>query len=81
MGRVNILYSLLNKDIRTPRMGAWINNVISKTWFDKGNVTFSYVALLSMFAKAKKLSYQDFVASLIFKIKKGKSWRLLTKRF
>jgi hypothetical protein len=34
-----------------------------------------------MFAKAKKLSYQDFVASLIFKNKEGKILKVTYKTF
>lgn len=32
MGRVNILFSLLQKGIEIPVLGKWITNIVSRTW-------------------------------------------------
>jgi hypothetical protein len=81
MGRVNILYSLLNKGINPCCMGAWMRNIISKSFFNEGNATYSYIALLTMFAKAGKLSYKDLISLLVFKGKDGKVLKISYKNF
>jgi hypothetical protein len=38
MGRVNILYSLLNKEIIPARLGAWMRSVLAKSMHNQGNL-------------------------------------------
>lgn len=70
MGRVNILYSLLNKGIVPAHLGHWMRSVLAKTWNVQGNIGFSYIALCSMFAKSGRLPYKDLLGALIIKSNK-----------
>jgi hypothetical protein len=42
-----------------------MRNILSKSYFNKGNLGFSYVALLSMMAKGGKISYRDLIGALV----------------
>jgi hypothetical protein len=67
MGRANIVFSLLNKDMNIPCVGRWINGIVSKTWFKLGNPTYSYISLLTMYAKTGKFSYESLISALTVK--------------
>jgi len=67
MGRVNIVYSLLNKDIIPSNLIGWVRNILSKSWYNKGDMRFSLIALLSMLTKSGKLPYSVLIGALIAK--------------
>jgi hypothetical protein len=73
MGRVNIAFSLIRKDIYAGRIIAALRGILARRRGDLGELNFSYVALLSMFAKSKKLSYEDLIKLLINKENPSKS--------
>lgn len=65
MGRVSILWSLLNKDYLPPsHLGTWFMDVCAKKRYDNGLETLVYYPILMMFAYAGKISYEDLVRSL-----------------
>lgn len=54
--------------------------MISKTWFNKGDATYSYIALLTMFAKTGNFSYEGLIAALTVK-RDGKLLKRTYKSF
>lgn len=64
MGRVNIVYSLLNKDIISSRPISWIMSLLKKSKYDNGEMNFSFVALLSMYSKSGKVPFKELIKSL-----------------
>lgn len=81
MGRVNIAYSLIRKGILRNHIIGALRGILARRKGDIGEINFSYVALLTMFAKDKKLSYEDLIKLLINKENPAKSAykTLLTK--
>jgi hypothetical protein len=73
MGRVNIAFSLIKKGIYGRHVIAALRGLLARRRGDQGELNFSYVALLSMFAKSKKLSYEDLIRLLINKENPSKS--------
>jgi len=62
MGRVNILYSLMSREIHTThRVGTWILNMISKSRTDRGEISFSLYALWTMFANKGLVSFSNLI--------------------
>lgn len=42
-----------------------MQNIVSKSFVNKGNLTFSYVALLTMMAKQGKITYEHLISALV----------------
>lgn len=55
--------------------------MVSKTFFNQGKVAYSYIALLSMFAKSKRISYRELISALIVRSVDGKKLKLTYKTF
>lgn len=71
LGRVNILYSLLRKDIGTHSPIKYMRTLMSKDFHLIGDIRYSLLALLSMFVRSGKYRFEDFFA-LIMKDMKDK---------
>jgi len=67
MGRVNVLNSLLNKDLIPTNLIGWIRKLLAKSWYNDGDIRFSLIALLSMFTKSGKMPYNVLLGALIAK--------------
>lgn len=65
MGRANIVYSLLNKDIKPPRLVQWFGNItrVAKN-VSSGGYSYSLLAVLSMYMKSGKLSIETLSKAL-----------------
>jgi hypothetical protein len=64
MGRVNIAFSLLGKDIISTRPVAWVTSIMQKSKWTIGEKNFSFVALLSMFAKSGRIPFDELIRAL-----------------
>lgn len=65
LGRVNILYSLFNKDIGFETPIRYMRTLIHKGVRTPGESRFSYLALLSMFLKSGRYRFEDFFALIM----------------
>lgn len=65
MGRVNIVFSLLKKDIIKDRPISWIKRIIRKSQFVTGDYSFSFVALMAMYVSSGELRFEDLIKSLM----------------
>lgn len=62
LGRVNILYSLFNKDIGISSPLRYLKALTRKSLSDQGDERFSYLTLISMYVKSGKYRFEDFFA-------------------
>lgn len=67
MGRANIIYSLVNKNIITSHPIRQAQNIIKSNRHAASNLSFSYVALMTMYANAGKLSFENLIKSFMDK--------------
>lgn len=64
MGRVNILYQLLQKyDLKHPLR--YIKRVLQKNIIEQGAIKFNLLALLTMFCSSKRLSFEDLLKTMM----------------
>jgi hypothetical protein len=67
-GRVNILWSLLNKDyLPLSHLGTWLLDVTAKSVKNKGLENLVYLPLLTLFAYQGKINYEDILRGLFSK--------------
>lgn len=65
MGRISILWSLLNKAyLPASHLGTWLTDVAAKRRYDKGICNYIYFPILAMFAEQGKIGYGDLLRSL-----------------
>jgi hypothetical protein len=67
-GRVNILWSLLNKDyLPLSHLGTWLLDVTAKSVRNRGLENLVYLPLLTLFAYQGKINYEDILRGLFSK--------------
>jgi hypothetical protein len=62
MGRANIVWSLLRKDIVRSNIIRWIVNITSRTRGEKGDIRFTLFAILAMAVNSKLLGIDTLLA-------------------
>jgi hypothetical protein len=67
MGRVNILYYLLNIRVLKHPI-AFMKNILRKSLKDVGDYKFNLIALLSMYSNSGKMSYSELLKVLVLPI-------------
>jgi hypothetical protein len=60
LGRVNIVYSLIQKGLVGKRPILWLRRMMSKSPYQVKNINISYLGLLSMYVNSGKARYEDF---------------------
>jgi len=68
MGRVNILYYLLNIRVGLKHPVRYFKNVLRRGIYDLGDYNFNLIALLSMYTNSGKLSYTELLKALVLPI-------------
>jgi hypothetical protein len=64
MGRVNILYQLLQKlDLKHPIR--YIRRVLQKNIIEQGAIKFNLLALLSMFCSSGRLTFEELIKTMM----------------
>jgi hypothetical protein len=65
MGRANIAFSLLKKNIVSKHVVRWVENIVRHSKDDKGELQYSLFAILSMFVSSKMLSFSVLGATAL----------------
>lgn len=64
MGRVNILYSLINKGYTHSKLMVWIDNILRPNLKVKSNLVLGLIPLLAMFNNSGKISTEDVLKAI-----------------
>jgi hypothetical protein len=68
VGRIGILWSLLNKEYLPPsHLGTWLRDICAEGRYSLGIENYLYFPLLTLFAFQGRIGYEDLVRSLFTK--------------
>lgn len=67
MGRANIVYSLLGREIVKGQPFDWIKNIVKQSQYKEGAFNYTLFAIMTMFANSGKISLAELLQSVIDK--------------
>lgn len=67
MGRANIVYSLLGREIVKGQPFQWMKNIVKFGQYKEGAFNYTLFAILTMFANSGKISLAELLQSVIDK--------------